>query len=168
MSATASEPTTTRSWFRNMDSAAAIYGVITATAVIGAGAKHVPLTNVLLLTIATLLILWVAHVYTKALSHHMRGGTQLRFATISEGMAEESPMLFAPALSILILLLGIFGVMDEHDAARLAIWIGVAQLIAWGIVYARRQGWGWRTSALAGAVNGAFGLIIVILEVVLH
>jgi hypothetical protein len=77
-------------------------------------------------------------------------------------------MLFAPALSVLVLLLGIFGVLAEHTAARLAIWIGVAQLFAWGVVYARRQGWSWQTSALAGLVNGAFGLVIVILEVLLH
>jgi hypothetical protein len=98
----------------------------------------------------------------------LKGGTQLRWASVREAMSEESPMLFAPALSVLVLLLGIFGVLNEHTAARLAIWIGVAQLFAWGLVYARRQGWGWRTSGFAGIVNGAFGLVIVFLEVLLH
>ena len=167
MSTTASEPTS-RSRFRYMDTGAAIYGTITATAVIGAGAGHAPLTTVLALTIATLVILWLAHVYTGALGHHLKGGTQLRWATVRESMGEESPMLFAPALSVLVLLLGIFGVLAEHTAARLAIWIGVAQLFAWGVVYARRQGWSWQSSALAGIVNGAFGLVIVFLEVLLH
>jgi len=167
MSATASEPTTS-SWFRNLDTASAIYGTITATAVIGAGAKYVPLENILILTIATLLILWVAHVYTQSLGHHLQGGTQLRWATVREAIADESPMLFAPLPSMLFLLLGIVGLLDDHTAARLAIWIGMAQLVAWGIIYARRQGWSWRAASLAGAVNGAFGLIIVILEVVLH
>jgi hypothetical protein len=43
----------------------------------------------------------------------------------------------------------------------------VAQLVAWGVAYARRQRWGWPTSLTVGVVNGAFGLVIVALEVLI-
>jgi hypothetical protein len=36
------------------------------------------------------------------------------------------------------------------------------------VAYARRQQWGWPTALTAGAVNGAFGLIIVALEMLIH
>jgi len=49
-----------------------------------------------------------------------------------------------------------------------ALWLGVAELVTWGILYARRQRWNWLTALTAGAVNGLFGLLIVFLEVVVH
>jgi hypothetical protein len=44
----------------------------------------------------------------------------------------------------------------------------VVELVTGAILYARRQRWNWLTSLTAGPVNGAFGLIIVVLEVVVH
>jgi hypothetical protein len=83
-------------------------------------------------------------------------------------MVEERTMLEAPALLFLLLALGGIGLVDMHLAVSLALWAGVAQLVAWGVVYARRQRWGWPTALTAGAVNGTFGLIIVALEVLIH
>lgn len=40
-------------------------------------------------------------------------------------MAKELSMLAAPALSILFLLLGALGMLDEGLAVRLALWSGV-------------------------------------------
>ena len=44
----------------------------------------------------------------------------------------------------------------------------MAQLVAWGVAYARRQWWGWPTALTAGAVNGTLGLNVVTLEVLIH
>jgi pimeloyl-ACP methyl ester carboxylesterase len=59
-------------------------------------------------------------------------------------MAQELSMLAAPALSILFLLLGALGLLDEGLAVRPALWTGVAQLVpgmddgrSWGKVAAR-------------------------------
>jgi len=41
-------------------------------------------------------------------------------------------MLVAPSLSILFLLLGALGVLEEALAARLALWNGVVQLVGCG------------------------------------
>jgi hypothetical protein len=56
----------------------------------------------------------------------------------------------------------------ERLAIRLALWLGVAELVAWGLLSARRQRWSWLPALVAGAVNGLFGLLIVVLEVVVH
>jgi hypothetical protein len=44
----------------------------------------------------------------------------------------------------------------------------VVELVTWGILYARGQRWGWLPALVAGAINGLFGLLIVVLEVLVH
>ena len=83
-------------------------------------------------------------------------------------MVQELSMLVAPALSILFLLLGALGVLEEALAVRLALWNGVVQLVGWGIDVGRRRGQSWPAALLKGLVNGAFGVVIVLLEVQLH
>jgi hypothetical protein len=150
------------------DTAGAIYGTIAAMAVIAGAARDPSHGRVLALTFATLGVFWLAHVYAHALAHHLRGARRLEWPVVTAAMVEERTMLEAPALLFLLLALGGIGLVDMHLAVRLALWAGVAQLVAWGVVYARRQRWGWPTALTAGAVNGTFGLIIVALEVLIH
>ena len=154
--------------FRAPDTAGAIYGTIAAMAVIAGAARDPSHGRVLALTVATLVVFWLAHVYAHALAHHLRGAKRLDWPVITAAMAEERTMLEAPALLLLLLALGGTGLLDTHLAVRLALWAGVAQLVAWGVTYARHQHWGWPTALTAGAVNGTFGLLIVALEVVIH
>jgi hypothetical protein len=150
------------------DTAGAIYGTIAAMAVIAGAGRDPSHGRVLALTFATLGVFWLAHVYAHALAHHLRGARRLEWPVVTAAMAEERTMLEAPALLLLLLALGGIGLVDTHLAVTLALWAGVAQLVAWGVVYARRQRWGWPTALTAGAVNGTFGLLIVALEVLIH
>jgi hypothetical protein len=83
-------------------------------------------------------------------------------------MGQELSMLAAPALSILFLLLGALGLLNEPLAVRLALWSGVIQLFGWGIEVGRRRGRAWPAAVLVGLINAAFGVIIILLEVLLH
>ena len=65
-------PSRRRRWSAS-DASGAIYGTIAATAVIAATARHQAPGRVLALTVATLAIFWLAHVYAEALSHHLQG-----------------------------------------------------------------------------------------------
>jgi hypothetical protein len=113
------------------------------------------------------LVFWLAHVYADFLDHGLR---QARFdlKLLPAIMARELSMLAAPALSIGFLLLGALGLFDEGLAVRLALWNGVAQLVGWGIDVGRRRGQAWPAALLTGLVNGAFGVVIILLEVLLH
>src|SRR6266487_3102312 len=71
-------------------------------------------------------------------------------------MVQELSMLVAPALSILFLLLGALGVLQEALAVGLALWNGVVQLIGWGIDVGRKRGQPWPAALLTGLVYGAF------------
>ena len=80
----------------------------------------------------------------------------------------SGPCSRGPVPLLLLLTLGELGLLEERQAVRVALWLGVVELVTWAVLYARRQRWNWLTSLTAGAVNGAFGLIIVVLEVVVH
>jgi hypothetical protein len=124
--------------------------------------------KVLGLTVATLFVFWLAHVYAHSLAHHLHGATRPDWAAGRAAMAEEWPLLEGPVPLLVLLALGELGVLEERLAIRLALWLGVADLVAWGVLYARRQRWNWLPALVAGALNGSFGLLIVVLEVVVH
>jgi hypothetical protein len=146
----------------------AIYGTIVACAVIAAAAAGGKSADrILAITVATLLVLWLAHVYGHLLDQQVRHD-RTRWQVLGSIMIQELSMVAAPALSILFLLLGTLGVLNEPVAVRLALWTGVVQLFGWGIEAGRRRGRAWPAALLAGLINGVFGVVIIILEVLLH
>ena len=145
----------------------AVYGTIVATAVIAAAAGHASPELILTATVATLVVFWLAHVYADFLDHGLRQA-RFHFTVLPGIMARELSMLAAPALSVVFLLLGAVGLFDERLAIRLALWNGVVQLVAWGTEVGHRRGQAWPAALLTGLVNGAFGVAIIILEVLLH
>jgi hypothetical protein len=150
------------------DTAGAIYGTIAAMAVIAGAARDPAHGKALGLTVATLLVFWLAHVYARILSHHLRGERAPGWGAVVEAMAEERDLLEGPVPLLVVLVLGELGVLEGHLAVRLALWLGVTELVLWGILYSRRQHWNWLVALTAGAVNGLFGLLIVVLEVIVH
>jgi hypothetical protein len=153
---------------RQTDAASGIYGTIVATAVIAGTARHEPHGPVLALTAGTLVVFWLAHVYAETLSDHLKGSTELRLATVTGAMARELPMLEGPLPSLALLLLGTLGLLDDGTAINLALWAGVAQLVGWGVVYARGQGRAWPAAVATGLVNGTFGVLIIALKAFVH
>ena len=145
----------------------AIYGTIVATAVIAATAGHEPPGFILAATAATLPVFWLAHVYAEILDHQL-GQARFDLKVVPAVMARELSMVAAPALSILFLLLGVLGLLDEGLAVGLALWTGVAQLVGWAIEAGRRQGRSRPAMLLGGVINGAFGVVIIGLEALLH
>jgi hypothetical protein len=112
-------------------------------------------------------VIWIAHVYAEVLDHGLRHA-RFDLHVVPGIMARELSMLAAPALSVLFLLLGALGLLGEGLAVRLALWNGVAQLVGWGIDVGRRLGRSWPMALLGGVVNGVLGVVIILLEVLLH
>ena len=63
------------------------------------------------------------------------------------------------------LALGALGIVSGALALDLALFVGVAALVGWGIVFSRREGHGLAGIIAAASVNAAVGLIIVGLKV---
>jgi hypothetical protein len=154
----------------------AIYGTIVAMGVIAASAVgDEPAKIILADTVATLLVFWLAHVYVDVLAnkvqeawHGQTGMPMMMARQFLAVMTREFSMVAAPALSLLFLLLSVLGLLEKGAAVTLALWSGVAQLVGWGIAVARKPGRSWPGALLGGVSNGAFGLVIVGLESLLH
>ena len=101
--------------------AGAIYGTIAAMAVIAGTAADPSHAKPLSLTVATLFVFWLAHVYAQALSHHLRGARRLEWSVVREAMVEERPLLEGPLPLLVVLALGALEVIDNHLAIRLAL-----------------------------------------------
>ena len=100
----------------------AIYGTIVASAVIaGSSAGGKSPDAILILTVATLLVFWLAHVYAHFIDHEVRHD-RTRWKALASIMGQELSMVAAPALPILLLLLGALGLLYEPLAVRLSLW----------------------------------------------
>ena len=85
---------TSRWWaLRPPGSAGAIYGTIAAMAVIAGAAREPSHGRVLALAAGTVCVFWLAHVYARALAHHLRGARGVGWPVVTAAMAEQRPML---------------------------------------------------------------------------
>jgi|tagenome__1003787_1003787.scaffolds.fasta_scaffold19352122_1 hypothetical protein len=86
--------------------------------------------------------------------------------------AEAGPIalttVLTPALSIVFLLLGAAGLYSAGLAVNLALANGVVQLLLWGMPVARRVGWSWPATMVAGAVDASFGVAVIALKALVH
>src|SRR5262245_52152760 len=162
-----------RLWYRELtritrNPSRAIYGTIVATAVTAASSSHDEAAGHVAAAVAiTLVVFWIAHVYSAVLEARYAGEV-LSGAVVRDAAVEEFTMVEAGLVSIVILLLGASGLIAEDFAVSLALASGVAQLVIWGMVTARRAGWSWLAAAVASAVDGMLGLIIIALKSLLH
>ena len=88
------------------DTAGAIYGTIVAMAVIAGTAADPGHGKALSLTVATLAVFWLAHVYAQTLSHHLKGAKRLEWPAVKAAMVEEQPLLEGPLPMLVVLVLG--------------------------------------------------------------
>jgi hypothetical protein len=119
------------------------------------------------LVTATVLVLWVAHVYAHALSDSLVAGRRPGWLDLRRLAQREASIPFAAVAPVGALALGAFGVIREESAIRLALGIGVATLAVLGVRYARVERLGRIATLVAVTVNVTLGLVIVALEVAL-
>jgi hypothetical protein len=147
--------------------AGAIYGQILATAVLAGLSEDAGITSRELFAdvAVTALVFWLAHVYAQALAARIGLSRGLTFSDVREVAAEEWPMVWAATPTLLALGLGWAGALSRDAAVTLGIGLGVAGLVAWGFLIARRSGMSRLGTLGAVMLNAAFGLAIVGLKI---
>jgi hypothetical protein len=147
--------------------AGTIYGTIVVMAVIAAGSRgdDTDLWRLAVFVAATVLALWVAHLYAHALSDSLETQRRLSWVELGGLARREASVPLAAVAPVGALTLGALGVVGEQSAIRLALGIGVATLAALGLRYARVERLGLTATIVAVAINLALGLVIVALEV---
>jgi hypothetical protein len=153
---------------RSPNLAGAIEGTIIATAVV-AGVDKAEATPVraLLLLFATGTFFWAAHVYAVLLAGRIHGRHRMRLRDIGRVMALEWPLLQAGSPLCLPLVAGALGIIASDLSLSLALLTGVLMLVAWGALFARREGHRSGGVLVAALLNGFVGLFIVSLKAAL-
>jgi hypothetical protein len=146
-----------------------VYGTIVVMAVVAAGSRGDETNPWRLATLvaATVLVLWVAHVYAHALSESLAAGRRPGWVELRALGRREASMPLAAVAPVGALALGALEVIREHSAIRLALGLGVATLAVQGVRYARIEQLGRTPTLVAVTVNVTLGLLIVGLEVAL-
>jgi hypothetical protein len=151
--------------------ARAIYGTILVMAVITALSHDDSVKSAELIAgvLATTFVFWIAHVYAEVLGQRMEGEvSRLSFANIAHAARGEWPLVEASLLPVLCLLLGVVGLVKTDTAVAIAIGAGVVELFGYGLAAGRRLELSLRGTIAVAVVNGALGLLIVLLKVLVH
>ena len=144
-----------------------MYGTIVVLGVLAAGSDSASITawELDVLMLATVLVLWVAHVYAHALAASLASGLRLDAAALGSLARRELSIVLAAVGPALALLLGVFGVVSDATAAWLAVGVGSLTLAIMGFRYARITSLGvLGTIAVVGA-NLSLALLIAALKV---
>ena len=150
--------------------AGAIYGQITSTAVVIALSEYddYETSDILVGVVLTMLTLWAAHAYAEVMSRQLAHPSALPWHEVRAAMAHEWPLVQAAAPAVVALGIGSTGLIGYEATLDLAIGLGVLSLLAWGFVIARRQRLSWAMTLGVVAVNGAFGLALILMSVLVH
>ena len=147
---------------------AAVYGAIVTTASVAAGSHREPRAWVVLVEVlSTLAVFWLAHVHSAVISARFADPeTPLRRLVI-EALDHELPMLEAALVPVVLLAIAAAGEIAEGVAVDAALWAGVAELFAMGVLRGRRAGHALR-SVVVGLAYAASGGALVLLKTALH
>jgi hypothetical protein len=145
--------------------AGTVYGTIVVMGALAAGSSAQP-DSWRLATIAasTVLVLWIAHVYSHSLAETIKAGRRLDRAELIDVMRRELPIPLAAIGPVSALVLGAAGVLRDSSAVRVALLVGLATLGLQGVRYAGVEGFTKLGAIIAVTVNVSLGLVIVALE----
>jgi hypothetical protein len=148
----------------------AIYGQILATAVVTTLSEDVAASasEIFFGVAVAMAVFWLAHVYAEAVALRLGREQPLTVSEVWAIGVREWPIIQAAAPALVALALGWFGVLPDRDCEDLAIGFGILALFGWGLVIALRSHMSFWGTVGAVLLNGAFGVAIVALKVVVH
>ncbi|MFJ4950411.1 hypothetical protein [Streptomyces sp. NPDC088760] len=144
----------------------AVYGsLLAASVVVGAGSLgSAPRLELVLLLLCTGAVSWASRVYGRLFKQRITGGS-LGGKEVRGACTDEWPVIMAavpPAVAVAVTpLLGI----GPKGAVWLALGVALAGHVGWSTVAARSAGATGRAVLIAGAVNLALGLVVVVFKV---
>lgn len=143
-----------------------IYGTIVVMGAITAGSgAHAEPGELAGIVTATVLVLWIAHVYAWSVAESIEQGRRLDRVEFVSVARREAALALAAVGPVSALLLGALGIFRESRAIWLALVLGLVTLAVQGVRYARLEHIGRRGTVAAVAVNLLLGLVIVALKV---
>lgn len=138
-----------------------------ATVTAGAKGKETDAGRLAVVVAVTVLVLWVAHVYSHGLAESLERGRRLTPGELGSVARREVSIIAAAVAPVTALVLAAVGVLGETTAVWLALGIGVVTLGVQGGRYAKVEQLDRSGTLTAIAVNLFLGLVIVGLKALL-
>ena len=150
----------------------AVYGTVLFAAVVAAtsddGEHAAGPLEILVTAGLTLVVFCIAHIYARTIATHgVRRGEDVPLGTAFRRAVRASlGMLWAVVPSVVVLLLGVFGAIEESD--DWALWVAVVVLGLLGYqAFAERGSRVW-ARILGGVVTAVIGVVVIVLDLLVH
>jgi hypothetical protein len=153
----------------NVRFGAAVYGSFLVASVVGVGfetgqdARFMTVT-----TFGSMLVFWLAHWWSEVIGAQISLGENFQRSDVVVIAGREWPLVEAAVVPTLFLGLAWAGAWSRETGAHLALAAAILQILAWALVAGRRAGWTWRRAGLFATVEAALGIVLLLLERVLH
>lgn len=151
---------------------AGIYGTILYASVVAASSvsdDSGSAVEVLVFSLVSIVVFWLAHVYSDALGFHGdadRIGDRMR-DSLRYALFESSGMLEAAIIPSMPLLLASLGILPAALSVALALWLCVVLLTLLGFLVFLVRGRSVWVCLLGAVVTGLFGVVVIVLKTTL-
>lgn len=152
----------------------AIYGLILYGALLGGLSdnddKPADSLEVLIVAAISLIIFWGAHVFAGTIARHgVTDGKEITLGAATwQSFKHSSGMLYTAILPSLIMLLGVFKVIETDDAVSLALLSAMITLGVLGYNAFAQRGSHLLVRIFGGIGTAFFGLLLIILNEIVH
>ena len=145
--------------------AGTVYGTIVVLSVVTAAStvEH-DLWRLAVIAASTVVIYWIAHVYSHGLGESLRLGRRLTAVEFGAIGRRECSILLAAVVPVAVIVLGALGAFSTRTALWIAVGVGVATLTVQGLRFARLERLSPAGTIATVAINLALGLVIVLLK----
>lgn len=148
---------------------AAVYGSFLVASVIGVAFEAGQDARFMTMTaFGSALVFWLAHWWSEVIGAQISLGETFRHRDVLVIARREWPLVEAAVVPAALLALAWAGLWSREAGARLALAAAVLQIIGWALVAGRRAGWTWPRTALFAGVEGALGVMLLLLERVIR
>jgi len=151
---------------RNDNLAGAVYGTILVTSIVAAADASPQIWRSLAIVVVTTIVFWLAHVYAHSLAVSLDEHQHLSFAEVRRVGTKEWPLLQAAVIPSLALFAGGVGLVSVKAAYWIAIGYGVAALLWWGLLFARKERLSLVGTSVVLLVNTLFGVFVILLKAI--
>jgi hypothetical protein len=134
--------------------------------VLAAGAKSYPHSawKIVVLLAVSNAVFWLAHVYAHSLGDVLARDRHLSLGELRRIARHEAAILEAAVPPLAAMLLALVGLTSTRTSIWIAYGLGLAVLLATGLVFARVERLGLLGTLLVVALNLALGLVLVALK----
>jgi hypothetical protein len=153
----------------NIRFGAAVYGSFLVASVVGLAFEAGLDARAMTMTaFGSMLTFWLAHWWSEVVGTQISAGRTFRRRDALVIARHEWPLVEAGVIPALLLAFAWVGVLSRETGATLAMAAAIAQIVGWGFVAGRRAGGTWLRAALFAAVEGGLGVVLLLLERLIH